>query len=818
MVCVGPGSLSFSSLMTRIIVSLPLFFVMIHTSSHLPAEDRDESRRADLEFLLENLIPSRSPPNERMNLHDDTWEDWVKRTGELPPDFDALPSEAELPDPLMLSENGEHVPVETREQWERRRDWIRGQIEHWVFGTMPPAPDNLRVASSSERREGDLTLRDVVIEFGPDHRAKLHLQLMIPDGEGPFPVFLTNHAPDRSFWVRPAINRGYIACHYRATDPHYGLPDDSDGYVDVYPDHDFSTLGRWAWSASRAVDYLQTLPEVINDQIGLAGHSRNGKQALLAAAFDERIGAVVASSGLTGEAHPWRFTSDPFMVESIQLLTGARPHWFHPRLRFFTGREHKLPVDQNMLMALIAPRGLMIYSAYSESSANAFSLEQAYRSVRNTYRFLDIEDNVWLHLRDGEHGTEVADIENFMDFFDTVFGRREFPKSETWIFGYTFEAWREITGTTLDPKDFPEKDPGDFFLSESGEPIDSIAAWEDRKTEIRERIQRVLGEAPPALRLSHRSGLRENRPPRRNPLELVFDRPRGDDGWRERLAGEGMGISGLSYGPGLNADLFYPIAEDGSPRQGKWPVIVWLHPYAHAAGWSAKSPWNPRLPDFVLDQRPDFGALVRRGFAVVAFDQIGAGSRIHEARPFYDRYPEWSLMGKMVTDTRAVIEAVAALDKIDDSRIHLLGYSLGAKVGLLTAALEDRVHGLTAISGMFPLRLGEFHSGTEGIRHYSHMHGLIPRLGFFLDHPERVPFDYDEVLALAAPKNVLVVAPELDRFNPVKGVSRQVEAAAAAYELLGSPDSLQLKTPHDFNRFPRKLQEEIFDYLDENAR
>jgi hypothetical protein len=65
-----------------------------------------------------------------------------------------------------------------------------------------------------------------------------------------------------------AVNRGYIACYYAATDPRYEDGDDSDGYIEVYPEYDFSCLGRWAWAASRAVDYLVTLPEVAKDQIG----------------------------------------------------------------------------------------------------------------------------------------------------------------------------------------------------------------------------------------------------------------------------------------------------------------------------------------------------------------------------------------------------------------------------------------------------------------------------------------------------------------------------------------------------------------------
>lgn len=797
-----------------LLVSLLIVVPAMAVSGQERAAGDRAAREADRDLLLELLLPSRPQPNERLNAFGDkNWADWLERTGELPPDFDALPSHPHLPDPLVIEENGETVPVRTLEQWEVKKKWIREQIEHWVFGKRPPAPDNLRVATSSEEVIDGVTIRKVLLEFGPGHRAKLHLELMIPEGDGPFPVFLTNHARNRSFWVNTAVSRGYIACHYQATDPKYGLPDDSDGFIDVYSEYDFSGLGRWAWAASRAVDYLYTLPEVNKEQIGLTGHSRNGKQALTAAAFDERIGAVVASSGLTGEVHPWRYTSDPYVVESLQLLTGARPQWFHPRLRFFAGREHKLPVDQNLLMAAIAPRGLMIYSAYSESSASSFAIEQVYRNVGDVYRFLDAEDHLWLHLREGEHSVEVEDIENFMDFFDAVFGRGDFPKVERWIFGYTFEDWKKLTGMDVDPLAFPVRRPGDFMNDAAGGRISTASGWEARAPEIRARIEKTLGEAPPQLTVPLADRLQKNTPPPRDYLELTFGRPQGTAEWRERLGNVGMGMSHLQYGPGQNADVFYPVDAEGKPKGENWPVVVWLHPYAHAGGWSAKDPWQPRRADFVLDQRPQLDSLVRRGFAVVAFDQIGFGSRIHEARPFYNRYPEWTLLGKMVTDTRSVVEAVAAVDEFDSSRIFLMGYSLGAKVGLITAALDDRVAGIAAVSGIFPFRLHEAEDGTEGLRHYSHLHGLLPSYGFFLDHPERVPFDYDEVLALAAPRPVLVVAPELDRFAPVEKVRTLVGEAREVYELYGETDALDLRTPLDFNRFPRALQEEVFDYL-----
>jgi dienelactone hydrolase len=808
--------------------------LLLATASTAHAQAPADPRRADLALLQERLIPSRPPATGRMGHGDTIWDDWVRRTGELPPDFNALPSIPELPDPLQLRSEGRTVPITTPAQWEQQRRWIRSQIEHWVFGRMPPAPDNLRVASATERVEGDVRVRDVLLEFGPGHRARLHLQLFLPRGNGPFPVFLTNHSRERSSWLHTAVSRGYIGCYYQATDPTYGLPDDSDGFIDVYPEYDFSCLARWAWAAARAVDYLFTLPEVEKRQIGIAGHSRNGKQALLATAFDERIGAVVASSGLQGEVLPHRYTADPFVVESIQLITGAQPHWYHPRLRFFTGREHKLPVDQNMLMALVAPRGLMFYSGYSEVNSSVFGSEQAYRDVRRVYRFLGREENIWLHLRPGPHATTTSDVENFMDFFDTVFGRRQLPKSETWINGYDFDEWKATTGVRVDPRQFPARTPGDFFRTPDGRALADANAWEQRKAELRTRLQWALGDAPPQLAVapaeSNAPGaggslpprpvrtLRENAPPPRNPIELVLGRPQGDKLWQERLAAAGMGVSALPFGPGLQADVFYPVDAAGKRQPGRKPVVLWLHAYAHDGGWSAKEPWSPRLRDFVMDQRPSFDALVRRGFIVVAFDQIGFGGRLHDARRFYQRYPQWSLLGKMVADTRSVLDALAGLDEADPNRIFALGYALGAKVGLLTAALDERLKGVVAVCGVQPLRLDGRAKGAEGLRHYSHLHGLLPKLGFFLGEEARAPFDYDEVLALAAPRPILVVAPELDRFAPLEDVRVEVSEARKAYRLLGREAALELRTPRDFNRFAAKLQAEVVEYLAQAAR
>jgi dienelactone hydrolase len=716
------------------------------------------------------LTPSKPYPYGRINAADKTWEDWRHRTAEQPPDFAALPSIADLPDPL----NG----VKNATDWHKKREWIRREFEHWVFGKMPASPGNVRAVISTIRAEGGITVREVRLEFGPDHQGSLRIDLLIPPGAGPFPVFLTNHGRNHP-WIYPVVRRGYIACIYHAADPVYGDRDDSDSFIELYPDYDFSCLARWAWASMRAVDYLVTLPEVDRTKIAVAGHSRAGKAALLSAAFDERIGAVVASSGNTGECDPWRYTSDPFGNETIEQITTNFPHWFHPRLRFFAGREQKLPVDQNLLMAMVAPRGLLMYSSYSEHEGNSFGMEQVYRSTRSVYRFLGKPDNLWLHLRAGEHATTAGDVENFVDFLDTLFGRHAYPRQETFVNGYSFEEWKRLSGENIDPSWFAEREAGEFSVNPNG-------LIDNHRADILKRIQWALGEEPGDARFP--------------PLHELKDTNLSSDGWISGLLGRplkapGMAYKAIPFGDGLQGDLYYPAA-----AKRKFPVVIWLHGLSYPTGYSR------------IGAQP-IPMLVQRGFAVLAFDQIGFGTRVLEARRFYEHYPKWSLMGKMVADTRSAVDAAAALEVVDAGRIYVAGYDLGGKVGLFTAALDDRVQGLAVVCGLRPLRMDAPEKGTEGIRHYSHLHGLLPRYGFFTAQPSHLPLDDDDLLAMLAPRPLLAIAPTLDRYAPVEDVRRVVEAARRVWTASGKGASLVFETPVDFNRLTRETQQKVAVWL-----
>jgi len=156
-------------------------------------------------------------------------------------------------------EGASGTPITTLEQWGRERQRLRSEFAHWVYRKMSPPPDNLRAMVTGTRGDGGVTVREVRLEFEPDHRGILHVHLFIPDGKAPFPVFLTNQ-PRTSSWIKLAIRRGYSAYIYDATDPIFGATDDCDTFIDLYPDYDFACIARFLEAPAQMCGVCCTYP------------------------------------------------------------------------------------------------------------------------------------------------------------------------------------------------------------------------------------------------------------------------------------------------------------------------------------------------------------------------------------------------------------------------------------------------------------------------------------------------------------------------------------------------------------------------------
>lgn len=707
---------------------------------------------------LRHILPQSQP-----------WEDWLSRTGELPPDFGALPSNPGLPDPLRFAD---HTRVSSAADWVRRREELLRLFQHYVIGTVPPPPGNVRVAESVERAEPLAVVREVALAFGPGHAARLHLEVIRPAGPGPFPVFLTQANHRR--WGLIAVSRGYLAAVYAGADQR----DDTGPWSEIWPDYDWTKLTRRAWAASRCVDYLETLPEVDRAHIALTGHSRNGKTALIAAALDDRITAVISSSSGAGGACTWRLFSESQFGEGIELITRSFPDWLHPRLRFFVGRENRLPIDQHELVACIAPRAVLISTALNDNVESAWAVERTRSAALPVFELLGGGGNLNLRYRAGSHATDADDIECYLDWLDVKFGRGPPVAGDAPIFP-TYEDWRRCGGEPIEPALLPERRWGTLLDAPDGSRITEVSAWVVRRSELEQRVLDVLGPAP--SQASDPSGSYGAESTAVAALLARQSTP-------ARLVKES-----LSFGNYVAGDLYYPTNVSGTDR--RLPTFIWLHPVSVSHGYVA---------GYHRGEQPHL-ALTRSGSAVFAFDQIGNGNRIEEVRRFYARYPRWSLLGKMVADTRAAVDALRQQPHVDPDQIYLAGYGAGSLVAVHAAALDPRVAGVVAVGDIQSWRPDAGTARTGVIARWSQELPLVPRLAAFIGLESRLPYDVEELLALIAPRPVLLIVPGADYQTGQDQLRQAVAEARKVFELLGAPQNLKLQRTDDYDHFSPDL-------------
>jgi pimeloyl-ACP methyl ester carboxylesterase len=719
-----------------------------------------------------------------VNQRDSTWMDWLHHSGELPPDFDLMPSFPFLPEPLVLNKNGKDIPIQTKEQWKEKREWIKKEFQHWISGTVPPAPKSFDSKILTDRMEEGTHIQTIEMRFGPENKARMRFELMIPEGKGPFPVYMTQGY--HRGWAQLAVRRGYIGCVYAAADG----ADDTQEYQALYPDYDFTALMRRAWGTSRVIDYLLTRKEVNKAQIALTGHSRNGKLSIWAAAFDERIAAVIGSSGGTGEITPWRYSDPQYCSESLDWVCSNQAHWFHPRLRFFFGREDKLPVDQNLLISLIAPRILLFNYSVTESALNPWANEQCYQSVKKVYKFLGVEDNVNIFPRFGEHPVSARDLERCIDYLDLKFKRKNIPWEKIEYFNYTFDSWGKEH--IADKAEAGKIKPISLESSYA-----DAASYEAQKKKILDKLQWLLGKEPSGVKAAEIAPIRGA-----DWIDNIINRP-------VVKRASVMNIGPYSaMGDHLRGILYVPVDESGNKRLvsgGKMPVVIFLHQYAYINGFAKGYNNHGGRGNDAL-----FQVMIDKGLAVMTFDMCGFGTRLDEGTYFYQRFPEWSKMGMMVSDVKACTDALQTFNFIDGKHIFLLGNTIGGSVALMAAARDERIAGVAVVSSITPWRTSN--SRYESLRTYSHQHGFIPKLGFFAERPNGAPVDFGEIMSCIAPRPLLVIAPTRDRYADQDAVQNTMKFVENVYGLYGKKNNLIFQRPLEINRMNETMNNDAANF------
>jgi pimeloyl-ACP methyl ester carboxylesterase len=337
-----------------------------------------------------------------------------------------------LPDVLRTTK---HTKIRSKADWENNRPQLLRLFEDHIYGQMPRQFDDIKFSIVKEDKsamQGRATLKQVVVEvFNHQQSVKLNLVLFIPNNsKQPVPAFLliNNRGkeitdPTRKvksgFWpAELVIDSGYAVAAFHVSD---AAPDNQEtfmnGVLRLYPEqleaaNGMRAIGAWAWAASRIMDYLETDPDIDSKRVTVVGHSRGGKASLWAAAQDQRFAMCASNcSGNTGAA-----LSRRNFGESIKAINTSFPHWFNTNYKKYNEREAELPVDQHMLIALLAPRPIYVTNASEDLWADPTGTLLALKHAAPVYELYGVKDDARMgyHNRKGIHDLTPYDWSNFI--------------------------------------------------------------------------------------------------------------------------------------------------------------------------------------------------------------------------------------------------------------------------------------------------------------------------------------------------------------------------------------------------------------------
>jgi len=359
-----------------------------------------------------------------------------------------------LPDPLRLL-NGE--PVRDAKTWYgKRRPEIVHLFEENQFGRSPERPAGMTFdvfEKGTPAFDGKAIRKQVTIYFSPDKSGpKMDVLLYLPaKAQRAAPLLLNISFSANSVTVKdPGIKEGevwnkekkkvpasqglgigkvdvlplldagfgFATVYYGDIEPDFegGLP---YGVRKLYPEpaaDEWGAIAAWGWGLSRAMDYFEKDPGVDPKQVALYGASRLGKTVLWAAARDTRFAAVIACcSGEGGAALSRRNYG-----ETIAHLTapGRFPYQFCANYGKFAQHVDQLPVDANMLVALIAPRPLLLQTGDTDFWSDPKGELLAAQAAGPVYALLGKHPpDYYMHA--GGHGTLPNDWKQFLTFLQT---------------------------------------------------------------------------------------------------------------------------------------------------------------------------------------------------------------------------------------------------------------------------------------------------------------------------------------------------------------------------------------------------------------
>jgi dienelactone hydrolase len=301
---------------------------------------------------------------------------------------------------VYKDEHGTEHPIKTVEDWSRRRAHILANMEE----VMGPLPDVSRKVPLDVRISEDVKLDRYSrqkLTFAVEKNDRVPAYLLIPhERREKLPAVLCLHQTVAIGKAEPAGLGGKENLHYAV---HLA----ERGYVTLAPDYpsfgeyryDFSKSPyqsgsmKAIWNNMRAVDLLQSLPEVDPKRIGCIGHSLGGHNTMFTAAFDTRIKALVSNCG---------FTSAPkYYGGNLKGWTSAR---YMPRIAsVYELKPEKLPFDLPEVVAAFAPRAFLASSPLHDDNFEVTGVKDCMAAAKVVYELLGASDRLAANYPDCKH-------------------------------------------------------------------------------------------------------------------------------------------------------------------------------------------------------------------------------------------------------------------------------------------------------------------------------------------------------------------------------------------------------------------------------
>jgi len=312
------------------------------------------------------------------------------------PEPGQLPKQDTLPDPFRKLDG---TRISKKSEWRCRRQEIARQAEKYIYGQKPPKPEQVSGSVTNEQVSVDVAHAGKSIHFSAD--------IVLPQGSGPFAAII-NLGPKNSFGGTRLgenflLEQGVAIIYYNHNElGKEGKPEASRGlpnpglFFDIYGgQHSAGLLMAWAWGASRLLDVLQASGGGVIDagRVGVTGCSRNGKGAFTVGAFDERIALTIAHETSTGGLPAYRIVDVSDGAERTNWNFYGL-NWLANDFKPFVENATQLPIDSHEIVALVAPRGLLVLDNPHIAQFAAPASYAAVQAGAEVYAALGARNNV----------------------------------------------------------------------------------------------------------------------------------------------------------------------------------------------------------------------------------------------------------------------------------------------------------------------------------------------------------------------------------------------------------------------------------------